>query len=96
MSLTNVLNQASLNIQLQEIEDGYFVAECVDIPGCISQGSTRDEALVNIVDAISVCLEIITERAVRQLKEKPGSAQGDSFRLSLATSDVQPVAECVV
>ena len=34
-------------------EDGVFVAECPTLPGCISQGATRDEALVNIKDAIS-------------------------------------------
>ena len=34
-------------------EDGVFVAECPSLPGCISQGATRAEALVNIKDAIS-------------------------------------------
>jgi len=33
-------------------EDGYFVAECLSLPGCISQGRTREEALENIVEAI--------------------------------------------
>jgi predicted RNase H-like HicB family nuclease len=33
-------------------EDGYFVAECPSLPGCISQGKTRDEAIVNIKEAI--------------------------------------------
>ena len=34
-------------------EDGVFVAECPTLPGCISQGATREEALANIKDAIS-------------------------------------------
>jgi predicted RNase H-like HicB family nuclease len=38
-------------------EDGGFVVECPVIPGCISQGDTRDEALVNIREAIELCLE---------------------------------------
>ena len=33
-------------------EDGYWVAECPSLPGCISQGKTRDEAISNIKDAI--------------------------------------------
>ena len=33
-------------------EDGYFVAECPSLPGCISQGKTREEAIVNIKEAI--------------------------------------------
>lgn len=38
-------------------EDGGFVIECPVIPGCISQGDTREEALANIKDAIELCLE---------------------------------------
>ena len=34
-------------------EDGVFVAECPALPGCISQGKTREEALTNIKDAIT-------------------------------------------
>ena len=33
-------------------EDGYWVAECPSLPGCISQGTTRQEATANIRDAI--------------------------------------------
>jgi antitoxin HicB len=38
-------------------EDGVFVAECPNLPGCVSQGSTRAEALANIKDAIGGYLE---------------------------------------
>ena len=33
-------------------EDGYWVAECPSLPGCVSQGRTRQEALANIKEAI--------------------------------------------
>lgn len=33
-------------------EDGYWVAECPSLPGCISQGTTREEAIQNIKEAI--------------------------------------------
>lgn len=33
-------------------EDGVFVAECPALPGCISQGKTRSEALANLKDAV--------------------------------------------
>ena len=39
-------------ILVQPDEDGVFVAECPTLPGCISQGVTRQEALTNIQDAI--------------------------------------------
>ena len=33
-------------------DDGYWVAECPGLPGCLSQGKTRQEAIVNIKEAI--------------------------------------------
>lgn len=42
-------------------EDGYWVVECPSLPGCISQGKTRDEALLNIRDAIRLYIETLEE-----------------------------------
>jgi predicted RNase H-like HicB family nuclease len=39
-------------VVLQQDEDGVTVAEVPALPGCISQGTTRDEALANIREAI--------------------------------------------
>jgi predicted RNase H-like HicB family nuclease len=39
-------------IIIEPDEDGVFVAECPNLPGCVSQGATRQEAIVNIQDAI--------------------------------------------
>lgn len=38
-------------------EDGWIVVECPAIPGCMSRGRSEDEAIANIRDAISVCIE---------------------------------------
>jgi predicted RNase H-like HicB family nuclease len=38
-------------------EDGYYVAEVPAIPGCISQGKTKEEALANIKEAAQLCLD---------------------------------------
>jgi predicted RNase H-like HicB family nuclease len=43
-------------------EDGYVVAEVPSLPGCVSQGKTRDEALANIQEAIALHLEVLQER----------------------------------
>lgn len=40
-------------------EDGYWVAECPSLPGCISQGTTRQEALTNIKEAIQAYIEAL-------------------------------------
>lgn len=34
-------------------EDGYWIVECPSLKGCISQGKTKEEALLNIKEAIS-------------------------------------------
>ncbi len=44
-------------IVIAEDEDGEFVAECPSLPGCISQGKTREAAIENIQDAIKGYLE---------------------------------------
>jgi predicted RNase H-like HicB family nuclease len=42
-------------------EDGYWVAECPSLPGCISQGRTKGEAIVNIREAIQAYIEALEE-----------------------------------
>ncbi len=49
---------------LDRDENGVWVAECPSIPGCVSQGKTREEALQNIREAISLCLEVRAERGL--------------------------------
>ena len=44
-------------ILIQQDEDGVFVAKCPSLPGCISQGKTREDALTNIKDAVRGYLE---------------------------------------
>lgn len=44
------------NIILDRDEDGVWIVECPSIPGCVSQGQTREESLENIKDAIAACL----------------------------------------
>ena len=44
-------------VVVEQDEDGMFVAECPTLPGCISQGKTRKDALANIKDAIKGYLE---------------------------------------
>lgn len=49
------------NVTLDRDEDGAWIVECPSIPGCVSQGQTREEALGNIEDAIRLCLEVRSE-----------------------------------
>jgi predicted RNase H-like HicB family nuclease len=42
---------------LRHGEDGYWVVECPSLPGCVSQGQTKAEALANIKEAIEGWIE---------------------------------------
>ena len=52
------------NITLDRDEDGVWIVECPSIPGCVSQGKTRDTALKNIHEAIALCLEVRAEQGM--------------------------------
>jgi predicted RNase H-like HicB family nuclease len=42
-------------------EDGYWVVECPSLPGCISQGRTREEALANVREAIAGYIDALKD-----------------------------------
>ena len=46
-----------MRVLIEPDEDGKFVATCPTLPGCISEGDTRQEALANIREAIAAYIE---------------------------------------
>jgi len=42
-------------------EDGWWVAECPSLPGCVSQGESREQAIANIKEAIEGYVEVLKE-----------------------------------
>ena len=52
------------NVTIERDEDGAWVTECLAIPGCVSQGKTRQQALGNIKEAIALCLEVRAEKGL--------------------------------
>ena len=51
-------------VTIDRDEDGVWIAECPAIPGCVSQGATKGEALENVKDAIKLCLEVRAEQGM--------------------------------
>ena len=49
-------------ITLDRDGDGTWITGCPSIPGCVSQGQTKEEAVANIREAIQLCLEVRAER----------------------------------
>ena len=52
------------SVTIDRDEDGIWVIEFPAIPGFVSQGKTKDEALENIQDAIYQCLQVRAERGL--------------------------------
>jgi len=44
-------------VTIEQDEDGIFIAEVPSLPGCVTQGETRSEAIANAKEAIEVYLE---------------------------------------
>lgn len=45
------------NVVLFEDNDGMWIVDCPSLPGCMSQGETREEAIANIREAIDLWME---------------------------------------
>jgi predicted RNase H-like HicB family nuclease len=52
------------SVTIDRDEDGIWVIECPAIPGCVTQGQTKEEALENIRDAIFQCLQVRAEHGL--------------------------------
>jgi len=52
------------HVALEQAEDGWMVAECPALPGCVSQGRDEEEALENIKEAITAWLWAEDQKAV--------------------------------
>jgi len=56
------------HITIERDEDGRYVAECTDLPGCLSEGETMEEALENIGEAVIGCLKSGLKLAGKKFK----------------------------
>ena len=57
----------TFKVVLEPGEDGWIVAECPSLPGCVSQGRTETEAIDNIREAIQLWLETEVEKQIASL-----------------------------
>jgi predicted RNase H-like HicB family nuclease len=53
---------AKRQVLLYPGEDGYFVVEVPSLPGCVTQGKTREEALANVEEAVALYIEVLQDR----------------------------------
>ncbi|MEZ6055123.1 MAG: type II toxin-antitoxin system HicB family antitoxin [Planctomycetaceae bacterium] len=63
-SIASEFNIMKFVVTIDRDEHGVWIVECPSIPGCVSQGATREESLANIREAITLCLEVRAERGM--------------------------------
>ena len=59
-----IRSSMKFTVTIDRDETGTWVAECPAIPGCVSQGATKAQALKNVREAIGLCLEVRSERGL--------------------------------
>ena len=62
--MKKAVKELQFKVLIEQDEDGVFVVECPSIPGCVSQGSTPEEAEKNIHEAIKECLAVRAEKGM--------------------------------
>lgn len=55
------------HVTLEKAEDGWIVAECPALPGCVSQGRDEKEALENIREAITAWMWAEDQKAMKEI-----------------------------
>jgi len=69
----------TFNLEFQRDEEsGWFVVHIVELPGCVSQGPTIEEAKVNIANALESFMEVLLETAIRSQSAREASIQVES------------------
>jgi predicted RNase H-like HicB family nuclease len=58
----------TVTVRIMPVAEGGFTAECVEIPGCCSEGETEVEAETNIRKAIDACLSVIFEDSLLRIR----------------------------
>jgi Uncharacterized conserved protein len=58
------------NVIIEKDEEGRFIAECPDLPGCITEGDSLDEAIENLNEAIVGCLKSRLKTVTKSVKLK--------------------------
>ncbi|NWG09092.1 MAG: type II toxin-antitoxin system HicB family antitoxin [Nitrososphaerales archaeon] len=52
-----------------KLQEGGYVVKCIELPGCMSEGKTKEEALKNIKEAIEGYLEAFPEEKSKTKRE---------------------------
>jgi predicted RNase H-like HicB family nuclease len=73
--MTTTLKQYVLDVEIERLEDGRYIADCPDFEGCHAEGSTPAEALENLEEVARMIVDLCREKGLRLPPEYEGSAE---------------------
>ena len=84
----------TFNLEFQRDEEsGWFVVHVVELPGCVSQGPTVEEAKANIADALESYMEVLLEDAIQHQAARGAPLRVESTVRETAKMLVRPTFE---
>lgn len=61
--MAKAVKELQFKVLIEQDEDGMFVTSVPALPGCHTQGKTYEEAIINIKEAIELCLEVANDNS---------------------------------
>ena len=58
----------TFTVVIERDEEGWYIADVPELPGCHTQGKTKKELMKNIIEAIKLCLEVMAEKKEKIIK----------------------------
>lgn len=84
--MAKTVKDLQFKVLIEQDEDGVFVASVPAIPGCHTQGTSYEEAIKNIKEAIELCLEVADDDKSYNDKIDWSQAEGEKTRFLGITS----------
>jgi len=103
----DMAQRLKFTVILEPEADGGYSVHCPALAGCVSQGSSRKEALKNILEAIPLVLAVMEEKGVSiptetpevivaEIREILNAREGDGLPLTIETAEVKVSLEVAV
>ena len=62
--MASALKQYVLEVEIEQLEDGRYIADCPDFEGCHAEGDTPAEALENLEDVVRIIIDLCREKGL--------------------------------
>ena len=68
MALKKNVGNRKFTIRIQEVPEGGYTGQCIELPGAISEGETIEEVKANMTEAIQLVLDMLEQQAKKDRK----------------------------